>query len=527
MTSLTSAATPATAPPFSWRKALSADLRAFWPLWLIVALAVFLRLYEVHRLPGMQGDEAWYGLQARLWLDGQQIEWRTPTGNVPGMIHMWSLVLLHALFEPSLLLLRLPSITSSVAALLLAYAVGRRFFGQAAAMVALVLMACFPINIAYARLGWDPSHSPLLVLAAAYAAFAGRRLLCGLLFALALTNHPSAVFTAPFLTLGFLGFAAQRDGTRLAVWQTVQVAALLLIAILLAMALSPSTTHYLSLSRSMTRLFDPGAWLGFGQMFGRLLSGDTVYAYIFGSGFAAARLWADGAVTAGLITAVAAGGVALWRRWDWPTAGILAGWLASLSLLYLIAGLWVMSPTLERFAVPMIPLTALAIAAIAARLWPDGGRWLYLMIAAIGLPLLAGYWIHYVRPLQNGEVRPVRGFWTAEQDPNLVAYRRIAEDAGQAGAQIIAEDWWLQLPISYYAVGERFQVTGVSTDRSQPREPAAATYWVLYGGGQLDRALARRSEGRPTWTIPTTSPRNTIHVWRDPQGIAIRRPAGR
>src|SRR5688572_23562479 len=209
MTSLTSAAIPASAPPFSWRNAVRTDLRAYWPLWMIVALAIFLRLYEVHRLPGMQGDEAWYGLQARLLLSGAPIEWRTPTGNVPGMIHLWSLILLHSLFEPSLLLLRLPSILTSIAALLLAYAVGRRFFGQAAGMGSLVLMACLPVTIAYARLGWDPSHSPLLVLAAAYAAFAGRRLLGALLFALALANHPSAAFIAPFLTLGFFGFAAK------------------------------------------------------------------------------------------------------------------------------------------------------------------------------------------------------------------------------------------------------------------------------------------------------------------------------
>lgn len=512
-----SAAIPAPASQTSWRNALRTDLREYWPLWLIVALAVFLRLYEVHRLPGMQGDEAWYGLQARLWLSGEEIEWRTPTGNVPGMLHLWSLILLHALFEPSLLLLRLPSIISSIAALLLAYAIGRRFFGQAAGMVALVLMACFPMNIAYARLGWDPSHSPLLVLAAAYAAFAGRKLLCALLFALALANHPSAVFTAPFLTLGQFGFATLRHGKMTAIRETVQQAALLLIAILLAMALSPSTTHYLSLSRSMSRLFDPSAWLGFGQMFGRLLSGDTVYAYVFGIGFGAARPWADWAAAMLLVVAIVAGAVVLRRRWDWPTAGVLAGWLASLALLYLVAGLWVMSPKLERFAFPMLPLTALTIGAVSAQILAYRRRWLQLLLAAAAVPMLAGFWLHYVRPLQNGHARPVPGFWTAEQDPNLAGYRRIAEDAAHAGgARIIAEDWWLRVPISYYAVGEPFPVIDASADRLQPGKPGAASYWVVYGGGTLDSALARRASGGPSWTISTTNPRNNIHIWRAP-----------
>lgn len=513
MTSATTAAALVPGPP-PWRKALQADIRSYWPLWLIVVLTIFLRLYEVHRLPGMQGDEAWYGLQARLWLRGEEIAWRTPTGNVPGMLHLWSLIFLHALFEPSLLLLRLPTIASSIAAMLLAYAIGRRFFGRLPGMVAMLMMACLPINIAYARLGWDPSHSAMLVLAAAYAVFAGRKLLGALLFAIALTNHPSAVFTAPFLVLGFLGFGLTGQ-PRAALQQTLGLAALLAVAILLAMAISPSTSHYLSLPRTMTRLIDGSAWLGFGQMFGRLLSGDTVYAYIFGTGFGAARPWADWSITLGLVAAVATGAKVARTEPHWPTLGLMAGWLVSLALLYLVAGLWVMSPTLERFAFPMVALTALAIAAASSAVPANRHIWVQLLAAVSALVLLAGFWTHYLRPLDGGEVPPTRGFWTAPQDPNLAAYRIIAAQSSHGGhSLIVAEDWWLRIPLAYYAVGAPLHVIDAS-DRSNPGQ-TDRTFGVAYAGSEFDRALARHIGGGPWAVVLTNNRANSIHIWRQP-----------
>jgi hypothetical protein len=504
--------------PISLREQFSADLLAYWPLWLIVAAAIFLRGYEIGRLPGMHGDEAWYGLQARRLLSGETVEWRTPTGNVPGMLHLGWLTLFHAVLPPSLLVLRLPSLISSVAALALAYLTGRRFFGPTAGITAVVLMACLPIAIAYARLGWDPSHAPLLVLAAAYAAFARRKLLCALLFALAVTNHPSAVFAAPFLTLGFLGFDRDRNGWRPAAVHAAQLAALLFLAILLGIALSPGATHYVSILGGLRRLIDLDGWAYFALMFCRLLSGDTIYTYAVGEGLGAARPWADLAVGSALAGALGAGLLWLRRRADWPMAGTIAGWLASLILLYLAAGPWVLEPELERFSFPMVPITVLALAAVLERLLPNGRRWVQPVLAAISLPLLAGFWLYYMEPLKQGRIRPAPGFWTAEQDPNRIAFQRIAAEAGPAGgARIMAEDWWLHIPISYYAAGQPYQAVDAST-QAQPRREAGrgGIYWVAYGGGKLDRAMARRGDAQHRWTIATANRDNVIQIWWTP-----------
>ena len=493
-----------------WRK----DLRTYWPLWLIVAAGLFLRIYEVHRLPGMHGDEAWYGLQARRLIAGDVVEWRTPTGNVPGILHLGALILHHAIFPPALLLLRLPALLSSVGAIALAYVVGRRFFGPTAAMAAATLMASLPVNMAYARLGWDPSHSPLFILAAAYAAFAGRKLLCALLFALALTNHPSAVFAAPFLTLGFFGFRIELDGWWRPTVETLRLAALLLVGISLSIALSPTAIHYVSLSGALSRLVDPGQWAQFGLMFCRLLTGDTIYLYSVGVGLGPLRPWADGLVAAGLVILISAALFEHWRRVDWATAGLLVGCVASLALLYLAAGNWALSPRFERFGFPMVPIAVIAVAALMESAMADR-RFFRSLLAILSLPLLAGFWLHYVEPLRDGRIQSAQGFWTGEQDPALSVFRRIAGDGRRSDtAQIIVEDWWLYMPIAYYAAGSHFEV--FDARKLSPSEGSGTsynTYWVTFAGSRLDRSVRQRTDLKLRWTVSTVSRESSIRIW--------------
>lgn len=506
-------------PPsaFSWRGSLRRDVRAFWPLWLIVAAATLLRLWDVHRLPGFNGDEAWYGVQVQQLLAGRPIDWRTPTGNVPGLLQIGSLWLLHSVFSPSLLLLRIPALLSSLAALAMAYAVGRRFFGATAGMTALVMMASFPAAIAYARLGWDPSHAPLLALIAIYAAFAGRHLLSALFFAFALATHPATVFAAPMLTLASFGFERQRKAWWLALAGIAPYVGMLLLAILFSLILSVNASHYLDAGKSAARLVDPVQAFQFVVQFGRLLSGDTIYRFMAGEGYGAAMPVVD-AITAFSALAILAGGfIVLRRRPDWRIVGVLAGWLASLAALYVVTGPWALRPSLERFAFPMVPLTALAIAVMMERWFGDGKHkaLFQVMMAAIAMPLIAGFWLFYMKPLDSGATRPNAAFWTGRPEPHQAAFDTIAAAAGPAGARIMAEDWWLYWPAAYQSAGKPFLVIDQSKVEVAPDAGGLAgnVYWIAYRGGSLDRALARRGDVRLGWTIKTSNPHNSMNIW--------------
>jgi hypothetical protein len=502
---------------WSLRRSLKADMRRFWPLWLIVAAAIAMRLHGIGRMPGILGDEAWYGVQIQRFLEGTGGAWRTPTGNVPGIIHYGSLALLHSLFQPSALLLRIPALLSSLAAIALAYTIARRYFGAAAGMAALVLMACLPINIAYARLGWDPSHTQLLVLLATYAALADRRILSALFFAFALSNHPAAVFAAPFLTLAYFGIDIEHRPWRRAAARTAAYVALLALAILFSLSLSPGAGHYVDISRSIIRLGDLSAWSDFALLFGRLLSGETAYNFIVGQSLGPMRTAIDLIVLLVLAAILTAGLIALRRRLHWPTAAVTAGWLASLFLLFVVAGSWALRPSLERFSIALVPPTALALAALLGRCFPGGiHRGLFqALVAAMALPMLAGFWLFYLQPLDRGEGRPGTGLWTGLPALNQAALEAIIARTGAVHARVIAEDSWIYWPVTYRAAGQRLFIVNAGTGIvPMPRETLpGGTYWISYRGRALDRELSRREDVRLVRTLETTDRRHALKIW--------------
>ena len=84
------------------------SVHLLWRLlpWLVIAIAILFRVYALGRLPGINGDEAWYGVQAQHWVNGEMVTWRTPSGNLPGPLQLGGLLLLQSVFEPSFALLR-------------------------------------------------------------------------------------------------------------------------------------------------------------------------------------------------------------------------------------------------------------------------------------------------------------------------------------------------------------------------------------------------------------------------------------
>lgn len=504
-------------PNWSLRHALRSDLRRFWPLWMIVAIAVAMRLYGIGRMPGILGDEGWYGVQIQRLLAGTGGEWRTPTGNVPGVIHYGSLALLHSLFQPSALLLRLPALLSSLAALAIAYAIGRRFFGATTGIAAVALMACFPINISYARLGWDPSHTQLLVLFAAYAAFANLRILSALCFAFALANHPAAVFAAPFLTLAYFGLDVGKRPWRGAAGRTAIYAGLLALAIGFSLSLSPGAGHYIDVSASLARLGHPSAWADFARLFSRLLSGETVYDFFVGQSFGPAQAAIDLIVLVVLVVILTAGCVALRREFHWPTAAVVAGWLAALFMLFVVAGPWALRPSLERFSIALVPLTALALAALLGRCFPGSRNLSYfqVLMASLTLPLLAGFWLSYLQPLDRGEGRPGTGLWTGLPGLNQEALDTIVARTGTAKASVIAEDSWIYWPITYRAAGRPLSIIRAARGEVPiPRKGLqGGTYWIGYRDRMMDRELSGHGDIRLIRTIETADRGHALKIW--------------
>ena len=127
-----------------------------WNALGILAVAVVLRVIKLDNIPGVNGDEAWMGVQAMAALRHDRLfSWRTPTGNPLNLFFFLRELALHAIWPPSFGLLRLPAVVSGLAALAVNFWLCRKVFGPRTAWLLTVLLAVLPVNIVYSRFAWD------------------------------------------------------------------------------------------------------------------------------------------------------------------------------------------------------------------------------------------------------------------------------------------------------------------------------------------------------------------------------------
>ncbi len=496
-----------------------------WPVALMVAMAVAVafRLYALGRLPGINGDEAWYGVQVRRFLSGAHVDWRTPTGNLPGPLHAGVLLLLQSVAGASLALLRAPSVLASLAQMGLTYFVVRRHFDRSTGALALVLTAVLPINIAYARFGWDPSHSGLVAIVATHFALAGNPWACAVAFAVALAVHPTNVFLAPFLVLAFLGMEWGRGGWKRAVWRTGLCGALLASALALLSRTTSGGRASVVWAEVVARVGQPSEWGTFLTLYARFLSGDTVYSYIAGSGLGEARGPADLAVAAVLLGLLGVGVWRLSRQPAWGPVGVGVGWVASLIVFFALAGNGAIQPHHERYAVCLVVPTVLGVSVLLRELGGRGAHvWRpYALTAAVSVLLLGGFWLRYFRSLEETGSTSHETFWTGAEEPKAEAFRRmLAEAAPRGGARVMAENWWVYWALAYLGGGGPLDVHDVNDGSGTV--PPGGTYWVGFPGGPLDQWLSANRLASVHWEIPGAGRPVALRVWWSPPPTATR-----
>ena len=133
-----------------------------WSLLLAVfGTGIAFRSLWLANIPGINGDEAWYGAQLR---DLPHFTWHTPSGNIVDPFHMLPLALSQFLFPSGFLALRLPSLLSGLLLIGLGWLIFRKSLSPTVALIFALLVAGSPDLIAYSRFGWDASHTGLATL---------------------------------------------------------------------------------------------------------------------------------------------------------------------------------------------------------------------------------------------------------------------------------------------------------------------------------------------------------------------------
>lgn len=496
---------------------------------LLIALlaGIALRVFALDRLPGINADEAWYGVNVEAFLDGETPFLRTGVGNPLNPLHSLPLLALSFVLAPSLALLRVPSVIWGVAAMLFAFPLLARPLGQRAALLAALLLSILPAAVAYSRLGWDPSDTPAVALLAVGCALGNRPLPAAIALLVAMAVHPTNVFLAPIVALSWAPFAlahyrsASRRRRRIVQVIAVVLALPLVLAFLLRNSIGPETSLP-SIAVVIARLTSPGAWLDLMLGVLRLFSGVTMARYIGGPVAAMPVLLMDIVTLMAFAVPIVLG----WKAFagnGGKGSWLLAGIAASLVAFHIVAGPEGLQPGRERYGMfllsPLVILCAIGLAAWAERTSRAAFALTALLCSALLAVLMGGYFAPLIS--RGGDTHPA--FRTGQAEPKAAAYAFIKSASGTDNVEVIGEDWWLYWPLKYLASRDPHVFVSIRPDAAVPGglRPAGAPapapplnlrkrFAVVFEGGSA--WSRRRSEDTRVFSALDPIGRPILHV---------------
>ena len=457
-----------------------------------VLISIALRVIWLQRLPGVNADEAWFGLSALALLDGDP-HWLTPNQRLGNPFFIVLAAAVHLLMEPSVLALRVPAVLSGVVLILGSGWLARSLYPRVGmvAVAFVVLIACSPVNVGYARLGWGASQSVLFALPPLYFAWRGHTPLTLLAVGAACLVHPFNAFLAIIVAPLLLPTLWERLRSGNAACRLAALAACGLLMLLLFLGrnfLDGALDHWISVIPE--RLTRPARWLRFGTNVLQLTSGTTVNEYLVGARYYAA---ASDLLMLGLLFATVAGSVrATWSRRE---RLLLVGLAFSLVAFYLLAGNRAIEAGLERYALFLVAPIYLLVAIAIGKLAEEKPARARALVLALGCVLLfASGWgqLGALHATEGKHAAPT--LKTAAREPKWAAYAALRGEIAPTAERpllIVAQDYWLYWPLAYLAHEDPTIVVERMGERSgKPHAGpiAAVVYADTAAQESLDRA---------------------------------------
>jgi hypothetical protein len=487
---------------------------------LIAAVAIVFRVWRLGNLPGISGDEAWYGVRTLAWLHHGEFTWRTPSGLPMSLWHLVSLALAHLIHaDPSPWVLRIPSLSSGLLLVVLAYPLLRRVLGHERAVLGFMLICAAPALIAYARLSWDISHGSFIVLLGIYFSLRGRLWPALLAYALAVETHPTFACSGAIIFAPMVAAAVARRRERVISAKGV-VAAIVGCAVAVFAALTLLHTPATDPWAARLGLVIEQSRYALAQ-YVDLFSGATAYRYIAGP-VSMSLLRASHVAGWGM------GGILLFvglrnllRRSAWAEISLVLGWIVAAAIALAIAGPRELAPGMDRHSFWLVFPGCLAAAILIHATGESlrAHRLQFWGTAALCAALLCGFWPGYFEPLLTTGGQGERGFRTGPLDPKLAAWQAIEADMrssqhpGEGRPRyILAEDWWCGQPLRYFAFlsGD----TAVTWGEGAATRRVPASYLVGFPGGPFAQEAARRDQA-PWLTIWGYDGKPALLVWRN------------
>jgi len=500
--------------------------RTLVALVVVIALGCAFRLVALDRVPGINGDEAWFGVNVQERFAHHPTFERTPSGMPLDPFHSVPLEFITRIAPPSFWALRFPAALWNVLALLLAYPLLAAPLGRLAAILTTLFIAVSPAAIAYSRISWEPSETVFFSLLVLGFAVRGWRVAALFSFACSLLAHPTNVFLFPILVGAFAGASPSRS-------KWIGSRAMLAFAAVVAVALymgkfvfdqEPGIARGITLahpSEVWVRALDLPQWWATIRGVVRLLTGVTSGRSIAGplpvsveTGIEVAGFLLVGFRVASAFLFLREGS----RR---PFLGMTFGFLTSIAMFHLLAGPRAIGTPHERYAllfvVPACILIAMLVEGIRRTQWQIAAlvaaTWTVLNIFSF----VAGYAIPLLRDGGNAHLT----YRTAAMEPKKAALDFIRSELrpGETAA-VLADSWWVYWPLRYLA--------GTEPDRIQV-EPAGFRHPPVVPPGAAPPSLSESASRGFAVAFADSSPLQIpesgrkMFVAADPRGRPILR----
>ena len=435
---------------------------------LLAVVGIFFRFFMLHRMPGINGDEAYGLLLVRRFVSGQSFTMMTPNGHYGS----WIWVLIHgifALFLPdNFTTLRIPVAFCATVLMCLNGWLFIRSMGWRQGVAMTLLLLCLPATIGYSRINWNIMLIVPFASCALMMAWQGKIWLTVLVALAALFDYPPNVFIIPLVApLLIWHIFTHPAWTSRSKWGILAASLLVaLIGPMITVWMLPSL--FIEVGPMFARLANPAEMALFLQLFLRLISGVTIYGDF--SGLPSADIIAALDLLFGVvfIMVVGAGSVLFVKRRRSLELLLLAGFLLALGAFYFTGGYGHLVEGYERHGLPFVAPAIMLFVCALEQIFITLKRPSFLLwftSVACALWLFAFGWCYFGELFTSGG-NCSKIYRTAAKEPKAAAFEWITEDwtaRRNAGAisglstpheiVILAEDWWNYWPLKILASG--------------------------------------------------------------------------
>lgn len=426
---------------------------------VLIAISVFFRVWHLGNIPGLNGDEAEYGADCISLLHGHAILWHTSNCNLKNVFYYIPVLLLHAIFPISIVLLRATAVACGIVAIIVNYLLCRRLFGQNCAMLSSLLIAALPENIAQSRLGWDPCESLLIDLFIVYGCVAivrknikPARLIAGTSIAcvVGFMIHPSNIFACLLLPTAIIIRYAQDIAAYFGVGNRLLRTTTATVALALLIAGTMPVLHRQIEMASKLRHFPTRAFV---LDYAELFSGRAIYNFL--TGYPRPFDHIDAIDVLSVLPWVLCLVLAARGKANALDRFVAIGWLIQIAAFASIAGAVALEPTLNRFGLCLIGPGVLLFVRTVERSTenrPAAARAAQFAILALSALLLICFYNCYFRYIIKTGGNSEPAFRTAATDPKQTAFEYVQSQCpANRPCYVVCSSWWNYQPARYFA----------------------------------------------------------------------------